>query len=201
MNTYQAAHDFSSGSRLQSVGFFHFVADSVNCPPTKHDGTLMPNAFLQVHCTVAAGTVPGCENKKWELLLWEPKPDNPDFGQRINDRALIALGVIDPANPGAAIEFNPDDLVGRQFIAHVEANEYNGKTNYRLAFGDIYHVDDPEAASYPKNEGMLKIIPPALRRTSKTAPVNKANPPKPKPAATPVQQAAAKPLNVDDMDI
>lgn len=182
--SHATGQDFSSGSRLQSEGWFHLQVDDVRHPPTKHDGSLIDNGYLQIASTVAAGTVPGCENKQWELVLKYPDPAKPEFHQRRNDRTLIALGVIDPREPGKPVEFEPEDLLGRQFIAHIEASENNGKTYYNLAYADIFHVDDPEVASHPKNEAMLKLIPANLRRVgSIAAPGGKASPSKPAPAA------------------
>ena len=193
--SYQAGHNISSGTRLSQPGWYHLIVDEVQCPPLARDNTLIPNGFMKICCTCAAGSVPGCEDKAAEIMLFHPKPDNPDFAQRVNDRALVALSAMRPDQVGQQIEFEPADLANRQLIAHLELDRNN--KYLQLAYGDIFHIDDPEVATQPKNESALKLIPMQLRWAGGKAAGKGVATPK---TATPAQQAAADPLDASDVD-
>jgi len=58
---------------------------------------------------------------------------------------------------GTAPEIEPKDSEGRQLFALLVEEEYNGKTNTKVKDGRGYfRIDDPKAADFPRNAGMLK---------------------------------------------
>jgi hypothetical protein len=193
--SYQTGDDFDTGgSFLDKEGWYHMIVTAASDTPCNRDGQPINNAMFRVDCTVAAGTAPNCRDKTKDLLFFYPNPNNKDggeFGRKIVDRALLALNVIQPDQKNAGVDFTPEDLVGRQFIVHLQKDR-DGKY-LELAYADIFHVDDPEVAEHPKDGESLAIIPAEFRRIGNRKPA-----PRKEPAAV---AAAAAPINVDTADI
>lgn len=201
--THTTGEDFTGGGRfLEQPGWYHAVVTDATERPTKRDNSLIDNAMLRVDCTVLAGTSEGCVDKVFDLLFFHPNTSNKDggeFGRKIIDRALVALGVIDPTDKQKAVSCEATDLVGRQFIVKMDNEERNGKTRLGMAYAEIYHVDDPAVKTQPRNEAFLSLLPASLRRIGSQAAAKPA--PTPAPVSTPATAAAAAPLNADALDI
>lgn len=187
---YKTGDDYSAGGKyLKTEGWFHLCVTDATDTVTKADGSLVAGAMFQVSCTVCEGTAPACRDKLTDLTFFHPKPDKPEFGMKKIDRALIALNVLKPEEKSKELSFEPSDLIGQQFIAHLELDQ-NGKY-LQLAFADIFHVDDAEVAQFPRDEQMLSILPAECRRIGAVSGGQKpASTPKPAPA-----------MDLDDIDI
>lgn len=90
--------------------------------------------------------------------------------RRKNTNFCLATGLLTPQQLGQSVDINPEDAVGRHMIVRLEKEQKQEGDKWvdgkwlRVAYDDIYHVDDPEVASIPKNVAALKYIPTELRR-------------------------------------
>lgn len=159
------------GNFLTTPGTYHFVVSHVDERAKKNDGT--PVDAICIHATVVDGTTRKdgvCTEREREvkLTLHDPKPtskDGGEFSRKKQARAFIALGAMKPADLGKrGIRIDLTQCVGRQFVAKIEVKDgERGGKFADLAYADIWHIDDPEAASYPKSEQAIAMIPTALR--------------------------------------
>lgn len=112
--------------------------------------------------------------KKLNLTFWAPDMTKSEAAQsmtrRINTNFLLATNIITPDQLGKAFDIDPARANGHQFIVRLEKQQKKEGDKYvddkwlRIAFADIFHVDDPEVASAPKNVGALKHIQEQYRR-------------------------------------
>lgn len=158
--------DISSGAFLKQPGTYHlFCIDSEEVAQDK-DGK--PLDGFRICCEAVAGTTPGFEKKQFDLVVFHPNASHKDggaFSLKIRTRALVALGKIHPNETGQrkVIDLTPETTKGCQFIATLK--EKDG--HLKLDGANIYHVDDPEAGPFPKNERMLGYLRPDQRLTPK----------------------------------
>ncbi len=158
-----------SGNFLSEAGTYHFAVNAIDEAPSTKSGAAI-NGF-KVSASVLAGTVPGQENKETGLIFRNPKYDAKDGGEfqrKKQARFVMAIGLLDGPRPaGEKVTVDLQQARGRQFIATVEKskNQDGKETGYvDIAFADIWHVDDPEAKAFPKNEAALKLLPASLRK-------------------------------------
>ena len=79
---------------------------------------------------------------------------------------FIATGVLLPEQLGKSVKINVPAAVGQQLILTLARKmEKDDNGNYsvetkllEINYSDIFHVDDPEAKSYPKSEDALAMI-------------------------------------------
>ncbi len=170
------------GTTLTVPGWYHVNIERVKDGLGPSDKPI--NGFT-VEINVLAGkpeksTVEPDEfvNKKMNLTFWPPDLSKSEGAQnmtkRLNTAFLIATNLITPDKLGQPIEINPEDATGAHMIVHLEKRqEKNEAGNWvdgkylRVAYSDIFHVDDPEVASIPKNVAALKYCKPEHRRDAK----------------------------------
>lgn len=157
-----------SDAFLKEPGTYHLVCYDSQEAATDKEGK--PLDAFRISASVAAGTVPGQVNKTVDLLFFHPKPTDKNGGEfalKRRTRALIALSKVRPAEIGkrVSIDLTPETTIGRQFIATLE--KAKDKDYLQLHFADIFHVDDPEAAAFPKAAKLLAMLPAEWRLTAK----------------------------------
>ncbi len=85
-------------------------------------------------------------------------------------------------------------IVGKQFVAKLHEEEYNGKKSIKPDGAHFYHVSDPDVAHVPLNAEALKLgnykVPPRTVGNN-AAPAAPADKPADKPAASGAKGAAA----------
>lgn len=182
---HKTGGDFNTGGFLSEPGTYHFCITDATESPTNKSGALIDNAAFRVTVEALGGTAAGQENKCCDLLFFHPKPTDKNegaFARKKIDRFLLAVGLVGDDDKDREVDIDLAKCVGRQFVAKMEADEDNARF-LRVAFADIYHVDDPAVKAVPKNEAALKLIPASLRKIG-SQPV--------KPAASKSNGAAAK---------
>lgn len=157
--SYTTGDDFSGNKFLDTPGEFHMVTEAVQWPPLDNNECEVIDRLFDLKCRVLAGP-DGTVGKTTTLKFWKPTQDKPSSKKRI-DRCLLALSIADPEDKNKQIEIKLEDFPGRQFFVKLDKNK-NGYLN--ISFSNIFHVDDPEAASYPRDANMIEGIAPALRR-------------------------------------
>lgn len=167
---YDVGDDLTTGGGFcRAPGVYHVVIEEFQRPVVKKDGSLVASADFRVGLQILSGTVGGQENKRFDETFYTPMPSHKDGGKsakRRIDRFLLAIGAIKPEDRGKKVTIPWGDLAGRQFVCTCVLSEPNaeGKQYLGINFADIYHVDDPEVATVPKDAEALKLLPPSLRR-------------------------------------
>lgn len=203
------------GQFLEKAGTYHCLVTAVDENPTSKDGVLLSG--IKVLLTVLAGTNADQKDKTFDLMLWNPKPeDQSDMPKKKQTRFCLATMIIPKHQPGQRTVVEPTDAVGRQLVAKFAAkqkkNDATGKwedtDRLDLHFADIWHVDDEAVKSnnIPLDVKALALIPAALRKKpeggSGAAGVTSKLPPKTGPVA-PVQStrqmASAGSASIDDV--
>ena len=164
----------ANDNRLEHPGTYHLGVITVDVSPVKNGK--MFNGWV-----ITAGVLDGTarqndkcieRNKTIEIRMNDPKPNHNDGGefcQKIQDRFLLAVGLINESDAGEEREIDLDEAVGRQFIAKFKAGTFTSRDGseretIELDGAYMYHVDDSAVAAIPKDEQMLANIPAALRR-------------------------------------
>lgn len=154
--------DFESGGLwLSEPGTYHCSVSEVNESPTNKDGE--PLDGFKVKLTALAGTVADQKERTVNLLFFNPNMSSKDggkFARRKQAKFLYATGLLNENQLGQRVEIDLQHALGRQVIATLEKDG-----NFlQLSYDNIYHVDDPQASKFPKDEAALRLIPKELRR-------------------------------------
>ena len=163
---FKSSSDVGGESTIVTApGTYHCLviksADGASTKGNQMDGV---SALLEV----VAGTTKGQEERKFHLSLFDPDLSKSDAAQEWSVKKqtafAIAINQLDPSKLGeeVSIEFGAGE--GQQLFITLAENTYDGKTNLELSFANIYHVDDPRASGFPKNEAALKLLPAECRK-------------------------------------
>lgn len=152
-----------SDQYLNEPGTYHMVVTSV----AENEGPKgNPIDGFTVGLSVLDGTSKDQKDKSTNLCLFSPDQSKSDKSQewaRKKQTAFaIASGLIDLKKLGGKVQIDLQKACGRQIVAtfeHDEAGKY-----MQLSYANIYHVDDPRAANYPKDKEALAIIPKDQRK-------------------------------------
>jgi hypothetical protein len=169
--------DTGGGNWLTLPGTYHAVVTHADEHPTKANGDLM-DAF-RVTVQALEGTVKGEDgkfserDKTLDLIFWDAKLTDKNegmFARQKQARFFLATGLMTEEQLGTEIDINLEDAVGRQIVCTLEEQDsQRGDRKFlSLHFADIWHIDDPAAANYPKCDKSIKLIPKALRRDPKS---------------------------------
>jgi len=114
---------------------------------------------------VLDGTTPGQKDKEISLCLFSPDPSKEANSQKWARRKQQAFAIATELlslqkKLGGSVKVELSDAVGRQLVISFE----KGEKYLQLAYDNIYHVDDPRAAKFPKDKEALGIIPKELRK-------------------------------------
>jgi len=151
----------TGGNFLSAEGSYHMVVLDADPRPTDSKGNLM--MAFRVHCSVLAGTVDGQKGKEIDLTFFNPKltqKNQGEFAKKKQARFWLATGLAE--RDSKVIKASFADARGRHFVARLEKDE-NGKY-LQLSYLEIYHIDDPEVASVPKDQAAIDALPPDQRR-------------------------------------
>jgi len=161
----ETTEDIGGGSSqyLNEPGTYHMIVTSV----AENEGPKgNPIDGFTVGLSVLDGTSKDQKDKSMNLCLFSPDQSKSDKSRkwaRMKQTAfVVASGVLDPAKLGGKVQINLQNAVGRQIVATFEHDD-EGKY-MQLSYANIYHVDDPRAANFPKDKEALAIIPKDLRK-------------------------------------
>lgn len=197
---HRTGGDFNTGGFLSEPGTYHLCVTDATENPTNKSGGLIDNAAFRVSCEVLSGTVAGQEHKTIDILFFHPKATDKNegaFARKKIDRFLLAVSLVGDDDKDKDIDIDITKCVGRQFVAKLEQDEENAKF-LRVAFADIYHVDDPAVKAVPKNEDALKLMPAALRKIGNQPAAAKPGKAKAMRAANAAAPAAAAPASATE---
>ena len=165
--------EFSEGGNfLQEPGTYHVnVLASLEGQsfPTRNNPDGKPIDGFAVKLGVLAGTVEGQVDKLTTINFFNGNLQHKDQGKFARQKITFfayANDLLDPNadQKGKRVSIDITKSNGRQFIIRLEKT----KDGYlEIAFSDIWHVDDPRAKEFPKNEQALAMIPKELRHDAK----------------------------------
>ena len=151
---FETSEDFGGGdgSRLDQPGTYHcMVAEMFESTSTKGK----PIDGFSAMLTVLAGTTKDQEDKTYGLTLFSPDLSKNESSQKWSKRKqtafVVAANAMDLSKMGQRVSIDLAQCHGHQIIIALANEEYQGETNLRLSYANIYHVDDPRAAKFPKD--------------------------------------------------
>lgn len=175
---WSTGDDFSGGgSFLEVAGKYHMVVTDVAYPAVDNNGGLMENGLFNVTMSVLAGSVPGTKDKTLRITFFKPNMSSKDggkFARKKVDRFLLAVGLVSPGEEGIRKEIDITQASFRQLLVELDRRtmKYKDKKTGKevenevtdIKFSNIFHVDDPDAADYPRDMESINLIPSTLRR-------------------------------------
>ena len=113
------------------------------------------------------------KGKTHQLTFFNGKLSHKDGGQfarRKQGAFFVAASIINQSHIPALLarQLGGLDLasgVASQLVVTLDERESDGKKYLDVHFTDIWHVDDPAAAAFPKSEAALSILPASRRST------------------------------------
>ena len=169
MAKYQTATDIGgTGDGLKTPGVYHVVVTEI------HDGESNKGKAIDGFTVDLVVQNDGDEkDKEYHLALFNAEesksPESQEWSIKKQTAFFVASNLMRPDQLGKEVEFDLASAVGLQIIIDLQEEEYEGKTNLRLSYANIYHVDDPRAAKHPKCAASLEIIPTAFRHKDDAA--------------------------------
>lgn len=165
----ETTEDIGGGSSqyLNEPGTYHMIVTSV----AENEGPKgNPIDGFTVGLSVLDGTAKGQKDKSTNLCLFSPDQSKSDKSQewarKKQTAFVIASGLLDLKKDlkklGGKVQIDLQTAVGRQIVATFESDD-SGKY-MELSYANIYHVDDPRAANFPKDKEALAIIPKDQRK-------------------------------------
>lgn len=162
---YQTGDNFDGGGGFKIPGRYHLIVDYAEENPTDRNHQPRPDVMYEVGFKIVGAANPDHVGKKIDQIsFFAPKGTEKDGGvfiRKKSDRFLLAVNLLKPDDVGKKVSINVAQAAGQQLCAEFELS---AKGYMQIAFANIYHVDDPEAADIPKNEKLLELIDPSCRR-------------------------------------
>lgn len=160
----QAANDLHSGGWLEEEGGYHFAIKGID-----HEYVFPNNSPLDGFCAKLEVLAPSqFKGQAFELKISKPNFQMTDGLVKLLKKRVaaffIATNIWLPGNPLPSKEA-VSTTVARQLCMKLKNND---KGYLEPDYDRIYHVDDPKAASIPKDESALKLLPAELRGDPKT---------------------------------
>jgi hypothetical protein len=167
----------AGGNWIDKPGTYHLVVTAVDEEPISRSKELI--AGFKIDFQSLEGTVRDTEgrfteaDKTIDMVFFHPKLTDKNeglFARQKQAAFFIAAGLMTEDQLGKkGVKIDLQAARGRHVIATLEESTSDqGKKFIRLAYADIFHIDDPRAASFPKNGKALKLIPAAHRRDPKS---------------------------------
>lgn len=166
---FDAPEEVSGGGNFLAVpGTYHFQVNNVRNGQGPKGNSI---AGFTAEMTVLAGTDESQKDHTINLTFFNGNlnhKDQGEFARKKQAAFFIAANAMDPNTLGQkGMKVDLSKAVGAQVIATLELDDQasaEGKTFLRLAYANIYHVDDPRAKAFPRMQAAIDLIPQQLRR-------------------------------------
>lgn len=147
---------------LDQPGTYHCLVTAVGENQGPKGGVI--DGFT-AHLAVLAGTVAGQKDKQKSLTLFSQDASksekSQEWAKKKQTAFAIATEVVNLASLGKRVEVDLQSAVGRQLIITFEAND-DGYLD--LHYANIYHIDDPRAAKFPKDAEAINLATKEMQR-------------------------------------
>ena len=164
------------GNWLSIPGTYHAVVTHTEEEPVDGKGALLDG--FRITAQALEGTVKDDEgrfterDKTVDLLFWNPKLTDKNeglFSRKKQGKFFMATGLMTEDQLGMEVDINLEDAVGRQIVFTLEEDDGKSERKFlRIAFADIWHIDDPTASKFPQCAASKKLIPAPHRRDPKS---------------------------------
>lgn len=168
------------GDSLRTPGTYHFLVTNVKSGLSSND---KPIDGFTAECKVLGGLADDKSaqiNKTLALAFFAPglqdKPEQIARTERLNTAFFVATNCLDPKDLGKEdLEVDENIANGAQFVAKVvhkqKKETVDGKETWvddlsvpvKIAYSDVFHVDDPAVAKIPLNKDAIGLIEPKHR--------------------------------------
>ena len=169
---FDPPEEFASDSNyLKTKGTYHLAIVAIGTEGK--DGKLLDG--FRVSLEVLDGTTRDktkCTElkKQTNVTFFNGKLTDKDggkFRRQVQAAFFVAAGIFDSPARVAAIKAKEETIdletaLGHQIICTLDVSD---KGYMELAGASVYHVDDPAAAAFPKNDKALGLLPQSLRHT------------------------------------
>ena len=159
------------GNWIDKPGTYHLVVTVTEEQPVSRTKGMIDGfkvAFQAVEGTVRDRDGRFTEKDKTiDLIFWNPKLTDKNeglFARQKQAAFFVAAGLMREDQLGTEVDITLGDACGHHVIATMEEDEKDGKKRIQLAYADIFHIDDPRAAGFPRNEKALALVPATHRR-------------------------------------
>ena len=163
------------GSYLKVEGDCHNEIVSVEVNPVGKNGAMIPNALFKVNFNVLSCSNPLGNGTQSNIMLFRPSIDDTKEQQQRTQSQLfyffVAIGLQNENDKRLKINLSmlPQVAVGRQFINRMRfkrdtVTKQPDPTKLQQFFADFWHIDDPSAPSFPRDEAAIASYPAEFRR-------------------------------------
>jgi len=159
MFTLDLPAEFGSSTMLDAGGKFHAVIKEVEENPILGD---KPFRGFQAELEIVSPKEH--TEKTAKLLFGNPDlshKDKGDFARSKQASFAIASNLVDLSKLGQSVDIDLSAAIGQHVLVELEmkASQRDPSKVYpELRYSNIYHVDDPRAKGYPRNEDALKAV-------------------------------------------
>lgn len=156
------------GNYLTQRGTYHVVITQVKSGEGPKGGAIDGFTF---DVDVLAGTSENCQGKVHSEVIFLPDMSKSEESQERSKQKIAAFGIAanlqTPEDLFAnGINYDESEAIEEQMLIKFrfqqkkndETGEWEDTKFLQISFADIFHVDDPEVASIPKNEEALALI-------------------------------------------
>jgi len=188
------------GNWIDKPGTYHLIITGTDEEPVSRDKQLLDG--FRIDFQALDGTVRDADGnfteaeKTIDIIFWHPKLTQKNeglFNKQKQAAFLVAAGLMTEEQLGKSLDIDLSKAKGRHVIATFEEEvQDNGKKRIQLSYADIWHIDDPRAAKFPKNEKALSLIPSDHRRDPKSFK-------QPEPAQKKEPAAATSSVDLDNL--
>lgn len=164
------------GNYLREPGTYHFGVLKLDTSPHDKDGTMLDG--ISVSLEVLAGTVPGTNGKKLDLLFFNGKLSNKDqgvFARKKQAVLFVACNLMHESQFGkGGVSIDDTKAKGQMIVMTVvkrQKDKDGNESKYLdMNFTDCWHIDHPEVAKnkFPLNAEAIKLLPKSYRRDPKS---------------------------------
>jgi len=167
---FDAPEDTGGSSKfLDQPGTYHLIIMAVH-EGAMANGKPMTGGGFCATLSAVAGTVKEQEERELNMSFFNGKLDSKDRGEFARKKQasfFIAADLMTPGQLGqAGLKIDLQQAVGRQIVATLEVGKDKDghPTKFlELSYANVYHVDDPRAANFPKCANSLALLPNSLR--------------------------------------
>lgn len=183
--TMEMPTEFGSSTMLDAGGKFHAVIKDVEENPVLGD-----HQFRGFQAELEIVSPSEHAEKTAKILFGNPDMSHKDKGAFARSKQAsfaIATNLVDLSKLGQSVDIDLTSAIGQHVLVEIVMKPTKNDPNKvfpELNYSNIYHVDDPRAKGYPRNDEALKAVGAPRQPESYFAPLTKKKSPPPTTKAT-----------------
>jgi hypothetical protein len=87
--------------------------------------------------------------------------DKGEFAKAKQGAFVIATNVVNLSKLGQSVEVDLSEAVGQHVLIEIEQSPWKDdptKHSPELCYANVFHIDDPRAKGYPRNDELVKLV-------------------------------------------